>query len=197
MGYVIKKATGSGGGDATAANQVIQINQDATAVNQQAQLAEAIITNAAIQDLGANSVFKDLNSDSNFQEVAGRSVFKDNISESVFANATNRSVFKDGTSEDSVFKDTNGSLFKETNANVSVFKKQSGESAFTYGGDSLLEKSILTINNTQVTSFANSSPALLAADMQTFFSTNNVFVVSICYADGGVVGVNQHSAIMV
>jgi hypothetical protein len=198
MGYVIKKATGSGGGDATAANQVIQINQEALAALQTTQITEAIATNAFITDSGGNSVFKDSNNDSNFQEVNGRSVFKDNISESVLANATSRSVFKDESTSDSVFKDINQeSVFTEPNSIISVFKKQSGESAFTYSGDSLLEKSILTINNTQVTSFANSSPASLAADMQTFFATNNVYVISISYADGGVIGPNQHSAIMV
>lgn len=34
MGYIIKKGTGGGGGDATAANQVLQLAQDATSANQ-------------------------------------------------------------------------------------------------------------------------------------------------------------------
>ena len=41
MGYIIKTPTGGGGGgDATAANQVLQLAQDSTAANQLLQLAQ-------------------------------------------------------------------------------------------------------------------------------------------------------------
>ena len=51
MGYILKAPTGGGGGDATAANQVLQLAQDATAANQVLQLAQ-------IDDV-EGSVFKD------------------------------------------------------------------------------------------------------------------------------------------
>lgn len=59
MGYILKAPSGGGGGgDATAANQAIQIAQDATAANQLTQLLATQINNTynTISIQGINQV---------------------------------------------------------------------------------------------------------------------------------------------
>jgi hypothetical protein len=85
MGYIIKAPTGGGGGgDATAANQTLQL----------AQIEDQSINQSVLKDTNGNSVLKDIS------EI---SVFNDNITrESVFKNNQNESVFKT-TNNDSIF----------------------------------------------------------------------------------------------
>jgi hypothetical protein len=56
MGYIIKKGSGAGGGDATAANQVTQINQLDTAVSQTSVFKD--VSGASVFTSGNDSVFK-------------------------------------------------------------------------------------------------------------------------------------------
>jgi hypothetical protein len=126
MGYIIKAPTGGGGGDATAANQQIQINElkiDST---------EPSVFKVEGGLSGDKSVFTDYNGFSTFNDELRNSVFKIN----------DKSIF-----EKSKITDT---------------------SAFT---------------GTSCISFQNTSPALLAADIQTFLRSGIYAIISICYAD--------------
>jgi hypothetical protein len=151
MGYIIKSPTGGGGGDATSANQQIQIQQ---------------LDNAG----GSSSVFKDPASDV--------SVFQDNSNNSVFKNISDRSTFKEN-SGDSVFS---------TSAVQSVFKKNDA---------SIFERSKITSPSTIVQSFQNTTPALLAADIQLFLNGSSFAIISIVYADAGGIAPNPHTALVI
>ena len=169
MGYILKNG-GGGGGDATAANQTIQINS----VTQQIQ---------QLQDTtGAPSVFKDSNTD--------KSVFLDDtLSESVFKDDTNNSNFRTASDGKSVFKDNTTGVFKN-DGNISVFKTVTDKSIFE------LSK-ISNGSNTFVQSFQNTTPATLATDIQTWLQANAVCIIQIVYADAGGVAPNPHTALII
>jgi hypothetical protein len=82
-----------------------------------------------------------------------------------------------------------GSAFKDPAA-ISVFLDDSlNESVFKLNSKSKV--------STVCISFADTSPSTLSNQIQTFLQSNQVYVVSLTYADGGVIGPNQHSAILV
>jgi hypothetical protein len=140
MGYIIKAPTGGGGGDATAANQVIQINE-------------------------------------------------------LKIDSTEPSVFKveAGLSGDkSVFTDYNG---------FSTFNDELRNSVFKFNDKSIFEKTKISyasgLVGTNCVSFQNATPALLAADIQTFLRTGQYAIINICYADAGGVAPNPHTALII
>jgi len=62
---------------------------------------------------------------------------------------------------------------------------------------SAILKSTVTTPNTLVISFADSTPATLATQLQTFLQGNIVTIISITYADAGGLGANPHSCLVV
>jgi hypothetical protein len=99
---------------------------------------------------------------------------------------------------DSVFKETaNNSVFKDQPGN-SVFRDNFDTSTFnTSGYKSILKQSKISSPTTLVESFQNTTPALLASDIQTWLQANNVVIIQICYADAGGVAPNPHTALII
>jgi hypothetical protein len=115
---------------------------------------------------------------------------------SVFKNQNDVGIFSDNTPE-GTFTDLGGrSVFKESN--TSVFKNANGTSAFlTPSSNSILEKSKISEPSTLVQSFQNSTPALLALDIQNFLTPNSITIIAIVYADAGGVAPNPHTALII
>jgi len=84
MGYILKKGDGAGAGDATAANQVLQLAQDATEVTANEIKVQVTGTNNYLTDALSNSVFSGVGTQSVFKGTTNNSVFTDINSESVF-----------------------------------------------------------------------------------------------------------------
>lgn len=92
MGYILKKGGGAGSGDATAANQVTQID--------------------ILQEYsGISSVFKN-----NHQQ----SYFSDSTNEGAFQNPDNRSVFKDADGESVFISNTRTISFLTEEISIAV-----------------------------------------------------------------------------
>jgi hypothetical protein len=153
----------------------------ATAANQATQISIAQSTENRLQDnYDGGSVFKNDNDD-------GGSVFKIPNGQSVFKNSLNDPVFLDG--DTSVFKDDiNRPVFLD-GFTKSVFK--------TNNGQSILKKSKISDNLTSVQSFANTTPATLASDIQTWLRSNIVVIIQIVYADAGGLAPNPHTALII
>jgi hypothetical protein len=169
-------AAGGGGGDATAANQVLQLAQDATA---------AIQTNQVLQ-LEVNSAIP--------------SVFKDAGDKSVFnENAFNNSVFKDPSSGDSNFY-LNGSVayWGQTNngelqgiASVETDIKTFLQNSFTNNG------SLFSPNtNNNVQTFTDTTLAGVGTQLETFLQAagTRIAIKTISFSSGGAA---QHDIILV
>jgi hypothetical protein len=173
MGYIIKAPTGGGGGgDATAANQVLQLGQDATAANQLIEI------NQLIENSGEASVLKDTNDQSVFLDNTNLSVFRDlsgnsNLyyNQSVAQSAFNTEANTLGTS--------NGVGTLTTNLNNS----------FTNNG------SPTGTNLTSVQTFTSTTLAGVGALLQTFLRAPGVLAIkNISFSSGGA---TQHDVILV
>jgi hypothetical protein len=175
MGYIIKAPTGGGGGDATAANQVLQLAQDATAANQQIEI------NQLIENSGEASVLKDTND------------------QSVFLDNTNLSVLKDPVSGDSNFY-LNGSVAYWGQTNNGELQSLSAtlvdirtflQNSFTNNG------SLFSPNtNNGVQTFTDTTLAGVGTQLETFLQSagTRIAIKNISFSSGGVA---QHDIILV
>lgn len=182
MGYILKKSTGgAGGGDATAVNQVKQIDQ----------LAE---------NSGYPSVLKDLNND--------KSVFLNgNNGTSVFISQIDASsVFEDSTQE-STFKISNSSVFKNGGVGIAQISSNidtqlSGLNTQVTLTNDYLKQSLtnsgnqFSVNtNVNVATFTNTTLAAVGTDLQNFLrGAGRKSIINISFSSSGV---NQHDIICV
>jgi len=140
-------AAGGGGGDATAANQVLQLAQDATATNQLTQITQ-IEANSGIQ-----SIFKDPNDRSVFTE--------DSVNSSVFKDPTGNSNFYLNGSVAQHTQDTFTTL-QSTNSILSSIELLN-KNAYTNSGNALAVNT-----NCNVITFADVTLAGVGAQLQAF-----------------------------
>jgi hypothetical protein len=115
------------------------------------------------------------------------------------ATAANQTTqINEAQTTNSALYDVAGPVLKDAN-NSSVFNNYlSQESVFkTTNGNSIFEKSKISNINTLVQSFQNTTPALLATDIQTFLQANIVCIIQIVYADAGGIAPNPHTALII
>jgi hypothetical protein len=178
MGYIIKAPTGGGGGgDATAANQVLQLAQDATAANQLLQLAqdatETTVNDIKLEAQQTNVLLTDSLNQSVFYTTSGRSVFKDVSNTCVFLDVNDESVLKDGNLESVLKNVRNQSVFRGSytaNSDQSILN-------LSCENDSTASSSII-----QVATFTSASFVATAGLLQAFFNTTNCVVVNISFS---------------
>lgn len=162
-----------GGGDATAANQILQLNQDATVTKQVVQIDQ--LTELS----GQSSVFKEKNDES---------VFIQN-QDSVFVG--DRTVGNDY----GVFKNSsNESIFKERTTNRGVFTEITGKSTFNADSDdSLLFKSIVNNfnslspgrpNNVVCQHFTAVTAAGVGSLLNSFLNATPCYIISFTSSQG-------------
>jgi hypothetical protein len=167
-------AAGGGGGDATAANQVLQLAQDATAANQ---------TNQVLQ-LEVNSLIP--------------SVFKDAGDKSVFnEDSFNNSVFKDPTGNSNFY--LNGSVAQHTQDTFTTLQSTNSilssiellnKNAFTNSGNALAVNT-----NCNVITFADVTLAGVGAQLQAFLRGVGIkTIISITFSSASAA---QHDVICV
>ena len=163
-----------GGGDATAANQVLQLAQDATAANQLIEI------NQLIENSGEVSVLKDTND---------QSVFLD--------NNNNLSVFKDPTGNSNFYQNGSVAFWSEAN-NVQLQSSNSilssiellNKNAFTNNGNAF---SVNT--NSNVITFSDVTLAGVGAQLQTFLRGVGIkTIISITFSSAAAA---QHDVICV
>lgn len=176
MGYIIKAPTGGGGGgDATAANQVLQLAQDATAANQLIEI------NQLIENSGEASVLKDTND------------------QSVFLDNTNLSVLKDPVSGDSNFY-LNGSVayWGQTNNGELQSLSSTLTDIRTYLQNSFTNNGSLfsTNTNNNVQTFTDTTLAGVGSQLETYLQAagTRIAIKNISFSSGGAA---QHDIILV
>ena len=167
-------AAGGGGGDATAANQVIQIGQDATAANQTNQVLQLEV-NSAIP-----SVFKDAGDKSVFNE-----------------NTFNNSVFKDPAGDSNFYLNGSVAYWGQTNngalqsIDFSVGETRTLiKNAFTNSGNAFAVNT-----NSNVITFSDVTLAGVGAQLQTFLRGVGIkTIISITFSSAAAA---QHDVICV
>ena len=178
-------AAGGGGGDATAANQLTQIN-------------EAQDTNSYLIDT-AGSTLKDGNNSSVFNNyLTQESVFKDNNQESVFKEDTlKNSVFKTPSGDSNFYQNGSVAFWSEAN-NVQLQSSNSilssinllNKNAFTNNGNAF---SVNT--NSNVITFSDVTLAGVGAQLQTFLRGVGIkTIISITFSSAAAA---QHDVICV
>jgi hypothetical protein len=133
MGYIIKKGTTGGGGDATAANQTTQIGIEQKITD---QLAEGSVYPSVLKDATDLSVFKDVSDLSNFLDGRRKSVFKDANSDSVFTDLNDTSVFASNTNDSLFYKSINNQI---TGSRTNQMQVQLFTAATSLGVQALLQ----------------------------------------------------------
>ena len=167
---------GGGGGDATAANQVLQLAQDATSANQTNQILQLEVNS------GIPSVFKDAGDKSVFNE-----------------NAFNNSVFKDPVNGDSNFY-LNGSVayWGQTNNGELQSIGSTQTDIRTYLQNSFTNNGNLFSPNTNngVQTFTDVTLAGVGLLLQNFLQAagTRIAIKNISFSSGGAA---QHDIILV
>ena len=117
----------------------------------------------------------------------------DNTADSVFKQRSESVFCDDKTNADykGVFKNQNStSVFKDELKDISTFN--------TDNGKSILNLSKITGSaSCKCVSFQNTTPALLASDIESFLQGNACAIISIVYADAGGIAPNPHTALII